>query len=175
MTQEPTPRSEIQAKAGGPITFAAPDVETILSALLWARFKAEEAGEACRRLADAERLTPEARAKYGRDADYFAGYLRCAAELEKRIRAARPGANEQSPMSCPRACGVDVRDHHSSAKVKGGCDTGPMSLEDMSAWFAARGAGRPGFHTVAELVEEHYGKSEDQLSEMYDAMCGSMA
>ncbi len=27
-------------------------------------------------------------------------------------------------MSCPRNCGVDAREHHSSDRVDGGCDTG---------------------------------------------------
>jgi hypothetical protein len=78
-------------------------------------------------------------------------------------------------MSCPRQCDIDVRAHHSSTKVNGGCDTGPMSLDDMSAWFAARGAGQPGYYTVAKLIKEHYGKTEDELEAMNDAMHGSMA
>lgn len=86
-----------------------------------------------------------------------------------------PAQGEPGYMSCPRECGVDVRQHHSTAPVNGGCDTGPMSLDDMHAWFVARGAGRPGFLSTAELIAEHYGKTEDELDEMYDAVCGSTA
>lgn len=78
-------------------------------------------------------------------------------------------------MTCPRACGVDVRDHHSSDQINGGCDTGPMSLEEMCAWFEARGAGDPGCLTTAELVAQYYGHSEDELDEIYAAMCGPTA
>lgn len=88
---------------------------------------------------------------------------------------AEAAARRASFMSCPRECGIDVRNHHSSDAVNGGCDTGPMSLEDMTAWFEARGAGQPGFYTAAELVKEHYGKTEDELEALYDAICGSMA
>jgi hypothetical protein len=51
----------------------------------------------------------------------------------------------------------------------------PMSPMDMRAWFEARGAGQPGYATVAELVAEHHGKSEVELDELYEAMHGSMA
>ena len=51
-------------------------------------------------------------------------------------------------------------------------DTGPMSLEDMYAWFEMRGAGQPGFSTVTELIDQYYGKTEDDLDEMYAAMHG---
>jgi hypothetical protein len=81
-----------------------------------------------------------------------------------------PTKGQSGYMSCPRECGIDVRAHHSSALVNNGCDTGPMSLDDMSAWFEARGAGRPGFCTVAELIEEHYGKTEDEMDRIYDEM-----
>lgn len=78
-------------------------------------------------------------------------------------------------VACPRACGIDIRDHHSSDTVKGGCDTGPMSLSEMHDWFALRGAGLPGAFTMAELIEEHYGKAEVQLEAEYNAICGPMA
>jgi hypothetical protein len=115
------------------------------------------------------------------------GCVRCTAPATVRAALAAserapsydgPVAAKQataSPMSCPRGCGVDIRDHHSSDEVKGGCDTGPLSVQDMRTWFEARGAGQPGFCTVAELIEEHYGKTEDELDKMYDAMHGSMA
>jgi hypothetical protein len=78
-------------------------------------------------------------------------------------------------MACPRQCGVDVRNHHSTTTVNGRCDTGPLSLEAMTAWFELRGAGQPGFPTTAELVAAHYGKTEDELEALYAAMHGSMA
>jgi hypothetical protein len=78
-------------------------------------------------------------------------------------------------MSCPRNCGVDVGLHHSSDKVNGGCDTGPMSLDDMRAWFEQRGVGQPRFSTLDEVIAEHYGKTEDELDAIYDAMHGDMA
>jgi hypothetical protein len=84
-------------------------------------------------------------------------------------------ARRSAFMSCPRQCGTDIRNHHSSGKVNGGCDTGPMSLEDMSAWFEARGAGQPDFYTVAQMIKEHYGKTEDDLEALNDAIHGSMA
>ncbi len=75
-------------------------------------------------------------------------------------------------MSCPRSCGVDVRFHHSTDQVNGGCDTGPMSASDMRDWFELRGAGQPGCDTVAESLAEHYGKTEAELDAEYDAICG---
>ena len=55
-----------------------------------------------------------------------------------------PGPGEAGYISCPRQCGVDVRGHWSSSLVNGGCDTGPMGLDDMVEWFEARGVGQPG-------------------------------
>lgn len=84
-------------------------------------------------------------------------------------------AAEADFMPCLRACGVDIRHHHSTDRITGGCDTGPMSASDMRDWFELRGAGQPGFLTVAELLEEHYGKTQDELDEMYEAMSGLTA
>ena len=47
-----------------------------------------------------------------------------------------------------------------------------MSAIDMRAWFEARGAGQPGYATVAELIAEHHGKTE---AELYEAMHGPTA
>jgi hypothetical protein len=80
-----------------------------------------------------------------------------------------------SLIACPRTCGADARNHHSSDLVKGGCDTGPMSLDEMTAWFELRGADQPGYGTTAQLVEEHYGKTEEELNELYNAICGPTA
>ncbi len=62
--------------------------------------------------------------------------------------------------------------HHSSDSANNGRDTGPMSLVDMTAWFEARGAGQPGMATTAELIKEHYGKTEAELDQAYDVICG---
>jgi hypothetical protein len=70
---------------------------------------------------------------------------------------------------------VDVRGHHSSDLINGGCDTGPMSAADMIAWFEGRGVGRSGYYTMAEAIAEFYGKSEDELERFYDEMCGPTA
>ncbi len=78
-------------------------------------------------------------------------------------------------ISCPRECGIDVRNHHSTDIVNGGCDTGPMSLDDMTAWFETRGAGQPGLVTVAEAIAEFYGKTEAELDDMYSAIHGPTA
>lgn len=89
--------------------------------------------------------------------------------------APQPLPGTTSSMPCPRNCGVDVRNHHSSGSVNGGCDTGPMPVADMHDWFAARGVGQPGFLPMADAIAEHYGKTEDELNEVYDAMHGPIA
>jgi len=78
-------------------------------------------------------------------------------------------------IPCPRACGIDIRNHHSTDTVNGRCDTGPMSLDDMWDWFRMRGADQPGFMTTAELIAKHYGKTLVELEEDYAAICGPMA
>lgn len=86
-----------------------------------------------------------------------------------------PAKGESGYMSCPRNCGIDVRAHHSSDLVNGGCDTGPMGVANMVEWFEARGVGQPGCYTMTEALAEFYGKSEDEMDKMYDDMCGSTA
>lgn len=88
---------------------------------------------------------------------------------------AEAAARRATYMSCPRRCGVDVRAHHSTDVVNGGCDTGPMAIADMVEWFEARGVGQPGYYMVSEAIREFYGKTEGELEEIYDSMCGSMA
>lgn len=100
-------------------------------------------------------------------------------EFGPRIDAAREGhpvqRTKRNYMPCPRQCGVDVRDHHSSDLVNGRCDTGLMPLDDMIEWLEARGVGQPGYFTVAEAISELYGKTEDELEAIYAKMHGSMA
>ncbi|WP_018214762.1 hypothetical protein [Salinispora vitiensis] len=48
---------------------------------------------------------------------------------ERQMSAASPTAEPQTTpesgyMSCPRECGVDVREHASSGLIDGRCDTG---------------------------------------------------
>lgn len=69
-------------------------------------------------------------------------------------------------IHCPRQCGKDVREHHSTDLVNGGCDTGPMPLEDMITWLDERGA-EPGSPVTEQLIAEHYGKTREELDEWY--------
>jgi hypothetical protein len=91
------------------------------------------------------------------------------------IQTTHEDTDRQTYMSCPRRCGIDVRDHHSTALVNGGCDTGPMGLDEMTAWFEARGVGQPDGYTMEEAIREHYGKTEAEMDADYAAMHGSMA
>ncbi|MGC5318530.1 hypothetical protein ACPXB5_07285 [Micromonospora arida] len=51
-------------------------------------------------------------------------------------------------MSCPRNCGVDVREHNSSGLVNGQCDTGPeLPLLDSAGYLACGCHGSQGEHT----------------------------
>ena len=80
---------------------------------------------------------------------------------------AADGFMTSTRMSCPRRCGKDVRDHHSSDQINERCDTGLMSLDAMTEWFTARGAGRPRMITTWAALAEHYGKSEAELDALY--------
>lgn len=69
-------------------------------------------------------------------------------------------------ISCPRQCGKDVSEHHSTDLVNGGCDTGPMPFSEMLDWFEERGAERT-WPTTSQLITKHYGKTRDELNEWY--------
>lgn len=98
-----------------------------------------------------------------------------AEHWNEQQRAVRPAGY----MSCPRNCGVDVRAHHSSDLVNGGCDTGPMSKDAMIEWLTARGVGGPhapsGTMTIEEALLDFYGKSEEEMERHHEEMHGSTA
>ncbi|BCJ65883.1 hypothetical protein [Polymorphospora rubra] len=56
-------------------------------------------------------------------------------------------------VSCPRNCGVDVRDHNSSGLINGGCDTGPMDddLIDVGGYLSCGCHGSQRDHTCGPL------------------------
>jgi hypothetical protein len=59
-------------------------------------------------------------------------------------------------MSCPRSCGVDVREHNSSDLIDGRCDTGPdtssdVPLLDVGGYLACGCHGSQREHTCGPL------------------------
>jgi hypothetical protein len=56
-------------------------------------------------------------------------------------------------MSCPRQCGVDVRDHHSSDLIDARCDTGTteVPLLDVGGYLACGCHGSQREHTCVSF------------------------
>ncbi|MDM4720363.1 hypothetical protein QTQ03_12550 [Micromonospora sp. WMMA1363] len=56
--------------------------------------------------------------------------------------------NRSDYMSCPRECGVDVREHNSSGLVNGRCDIGPeLPLLDVGGYLVCGCHGSQREHT----------------------------